>query len=159
MSENLLLLRKIDWEHGETARKQYGLPGPHGVANDVFILGDVLEDIYFDWFKHKPENGGGDYAFMRLRLKCDENLDGLRVIVQGSLAELARPYLQPGSKIAIDGRIQTRDRETGKQVVEVVVRNMTFLENINWAAGDAARQQIEVSGVRLDEVEAISRGD
>lgn len=159
VSESLLLLRNIDWEHGESIRQQYGLPSPNGTANDVFVVGEVLEDIHFDWFKRSAERGGGEYAFLRLRLRSDEYLNGLRVIVRGALAELAQPYLQPGSKIAVDGHLHTRDRETGKQVVEVTARNMTFLENINWAAGEAARHLSEVSSSKMDKAEAMVHGD
>lgn len=156
VSESLLLLRNIDWERGENTRLQYNLPSPNGTSNDVFVVGEVLEDIHFDWFKRSAERGGGEYAFLRLRLRSDEYLNGLRVIVRGALAELAHPYLQSGSKIAVDGHLQTHDLETGKQVVEVTAHNMTFLENINWAAGEAARLLREGSVSETSEVEAIT---
>jgi single-stranded DNA-binding protein len=159
VSESLLLLRNIDWERGESIRQQYNLPSPNGTSNDVFIVGEVLEGIQLEWFKPGAENGGGEFAFLRLRLKSDEYLNGLRVTVRGSLAELVHPYLQPGSKIAVDGNLQTHDLETGKKVVEVRTRNMTFLENINWAAGQAARLMREESGVELSEIEANVYGD
>jgi single-stranded DNA-binding protein len=62
------------------------------------------------------------------------------VVVRGVLAELAFPFLQAGSKIAVDGHLQTRDRETGRKVVEVAAEHIAFLENINWAAGEAAQK-------------------
>jgi len=62
------------------------------------------------------------------------------VTVRGTLAELAFPFLQNGSKIAVDGHLQTRDRETGKKVVEVTAEHIAFLENINWSAGEAAQK-------------------
>jgi single-stranded DNA-binding protein len=140
VSESLLLLRNIDWERGERLRKKYNMPTPNKDSNQVFIVGDMLEDPHFQMLQRSPERGGGEYACLRLRLRCDEHLDGLRVVVLGTLAELAHPYLQAGSKIAVDGALQTRNRETGKKIIEVVVHNLTFLENINWAAGDAARR-------------------
>ena len=138
VSESLLLLRNIDWKRGEHQRKKYNLPTPNGDSNHVFIVGEVLEDLHFQVLQRSPERGGGEYACLRFRLKCDEYLDGLRVTVLGALAELAHPYLQPGSKIAVDGALQTRDRETGNKTVEVVAHNLTFLAYINWEAGDAA---------------------
>ena len=140
VSESLLLLRNIDWERGERIRQQYNLPSPNGSGNDVFVIGEVLEGLTFDYHSRNPENGIGEFALLRLRLKSDEHLDGLRVIVLGALAELAHPYLQPGSRIAVDGSLSTRNLQTGKRVVEVTVRNMTFLENINWVAGEASRK-------------------
>jgi single-stranded DNA-binding protein len=159
VSESLLLLRNIDWERGENIRQQYNLPSPNGTSNDVFIVGEVLEGIQLEWFKPSTGNGSGEFAFLRLRLKCDDYLNGLRVSVRGSLAELVYPYLQTGSKVAVDGSLQTHDLETGKKVVEVRTRNMTFLENINWAAGQAARLVRDGSGVEFSEVETSVHGD
>jgi single-stranded DNA-binding protein len=159
VSESLLLLRNIDWERGESLRQQYNLPSPNGTSNDVFIVGEVLEGIQLEWLRRSPERGGGEFAFLRLRLKSNDYLNGLRVVVRGALAELAHPYLQPGSKIAIDGHLQTHDLETGKKVVEVTVRNMTFLENINWAAGEAARELREANISELSVVGALVDGD
>ncbi len=139
VSESLLLLRNIDWERGERIRQQYNLPSPNGASNDVFLVGDVLEDIHFDLHPRQAETDRGEYALLRLCLRSDEHLDRLRVNVYGALAELAHPYLQTGSRIAVDGHLQTRSVGPARKVVEVTARNMTFLENINWAAGEAAR--------------------
>ena len=148
IADNLLLLRRIDWEQGETVRQQYNLlniskgaqqESPSTTGSNAFVAGEVLEDIRYAWIQRKPELGG-KYAILHLRLRCDEYLDGLRVVVRGALAELAYPYLQTGSKIAIDGHLQTRSLESGKKAFEVTVHGMTFLENINWAAGDTNRQ-------------------
>ena len=135
---NLILLRKVNWEHGERERTRRNLPKPSASANNTFVVGDIGEDIYYDWFKRA--DGEGSYAFLRLMLNNDQYLNGLRVIVRGTLAELAFPFLQKGSKIAVDGHIQTRDRETGRKVVEVTAEHIAFLENINWAAGEAAQK-------------------
>jgi single-stranded DNA-binding protein len=145
---NLILLRHINWEFGEQERLRRDLPKPTVTANNVFVAGTIGTDIYFDWFKHS--SGEGMYAFLRVILTNEQYLSGLRVTVRGALAELAFPFIQGGSKIAVDGHLQTRDRETGKKVVEVVAEHIAFLENINWAAGEAAQksrtdqQQIEV---------------
>jgi len=150
-ASHLILLRNIDWESGEAVRQQQNWPSPNGAANSVFLVGEVMDDIYFDWFQRSPERGGGQYAFLRLMLHNDEQLSGLRVVVRGALAELAFPYLQPGSRIAVDGHIQTRNRETGQKVVEVTAEHVAFLENINWEAGEAAR----AARARLPPAEAL----
>ena len=134
---NLILLRKVNWEFGEQERLRRNIAKPSASANSVFVVGDVGEDIYFDRFNRT--NGEGSYAFLRLMLTNEEYLAGLRVAVRGTLAELAYPFLQKGSKVAVDGHLQTRDRETGKKVVEVTAEHIAFLENINWAAGEAAQ--------------------
>jgi len=146
---NLILLRNVNWEFGEKERLRRNLAKPTATANNVFVAGTIGEDIYFDWFKRS--NDEGSYAFLRLVLSNEQYLDGLRVVVRGVLAELAFPFLQAGSKIAVDGHLQTRDRETGRKVVEVAAEHIAFLENINWAAGEAAQKsradqtQIEVA--------------
>jgi single-stranded DNA-binding protein len=134
---NLILLRNINWEHGENERQKNNLSLPDSTANQVFLVGTIGEDIYYDRFQRSE--GNGVYAFMRILLTNEEYLKGLRVVVRGSLAEISYPYLREGSKISVDGHIQTRDRETGKRVVEVTAEHLGFLENINWEAGDAAQ--------------------
>jgi single-stranded DNA-binding protein len=128
----------VNWEFGEQERLRRNLPKPSATANNVFVVGTIGADIYFDWFKHS--SGEGTYAFLRLMLSNEQYLSGLRITVRGVLAELALPFLQAGSKIAVDGHLQTRDRETGKKVVEVAAEHIAFLENINWAAGEAAQR-------------------
>jgi single-stranded DNA-binding protein len=135
---SLILMRNINWEQGESERQKHNISLPEAGANHVFIIGTVGEDIYYDRFQRG--DGNGEYAFLRLMLTNDEYLKDLRVIVRGSLAELSYPYLQEGSKIAVDGHIQTRDRETGKKVVEVTAEYIAFLENINWEAGEEAQR-------------------
>jgi single-stranded DNA-binding protein len=153
VSDSLLLLRNIDWERGEAVRQKYNLPSPNGTSNDVFLVGDVLEGIQLEWFDHLTDNTSGQIAFLRLRLKSNEYLNGLRVTVRGSLAELAHPYLKPGSIIAVDGYLQTYDLESKKKGVEVRARNITFLENIDWLAGKAAQER------KGNQVEAVGHGD
>jgi single-stranded DNA-binding protein len=71
----------------------------------------------------------------------------MRVVLRGALAELAYPYLRSGSKVAVDGHLQTRERETGKRVVEMTAEHIAFLEDIDWEAGEAAQRAKEaISG-------------
>ena len=134
---NLVLLRNINWTAGEEERQRRNLPAPAACTNNVFVVGSVTEDIYYDLFKR---NDGGTYPFLRLILTNESYLNGLRITVRGTLAQLAYPYLKAGSKIAVDGHLQTRDRETGKKVVEVTAEHIAFLENIDWLAGETARE-------------------
>lgn len=138
-ASNLILLRNINQEFGEAERLRRGLPQPATVANNSFVVGTITEDIYYDMFERAE--GGGTYPFLRLMLNNDQYLHGLRIIVRGSLAQLAYPYLKPGSKIAVDGHLQTRDRETGKKMVEITAEHIAFLENIDWQAGDDAQRK------------------
>ena len=56
-----------------------------------------------------------------------------RVVIFGRLAEIAEQYLKKGSKIFVEGKLQTRDWEDseGKKryTTEVVAREMTMLDS------------------------------
>ena len=159
VSENLLLLRNIDWAHGEQIRKKYNLPSPTGTTNNVFVVGRVMEGMNFDWHERSPERGGGKFAKLVLQLATEDSNPGLRVIVIGALAELAYPYLQTGSKIAVDGHIHTRNQDANGTSLEVTARNMSFLENINWEAGEAARLLMNSSDAEISDYEPVATGD
>lgn len=61
-----------------------------------------------------------------------QQADFINCVVWGRLAETMAKYLNKGSLIGVEGRIQTRhyddDHGTKKYVTEVVVDNFTFLE-------------------------------
>jgi single-stranded DNA-binding protein len=142
---HLMLLRRINWDQGEAERQKHDLSIPEPSENHVFLVGSVGEDIYYDRFSRSE--GEGEYAFLRLMLTSDEYLKGMRVVLRGALAELAYPYLRSGSKVAVDGHLQTRERETGKRVVEMTAEHIAFLEDIDWEAGEAAQRAKEaISG-------------
>lgn len=134
---NLILLRNINWEFGEQERIRHQLPRPSASANNVFVVGKVGEGYHLDWFKRANEDGS--YALLRIRLSNEQYLDGLRVNIIGSLAELVHPYLRKDAMVAVDGHFQTRSRETGAKVVEVTAEHITFLEGVDWEAGTAAQ--------------------
>ena len=62
-----------------------------------------------------------------------EQTEWHRVGVFGRLAEIAEQYLKKGSKVFIEGKIQTRDWEDAdgnkKYTTEVVAREMTMLDS------------------------------
>ena len=62
-----------------------------------------------------------------------EQTEWHRVVVFGRLAEIAEQYLKKGSKIFIEGKIQTRDWEDAegnkKYTTEAVAREMTMLDS------------------------------
>lgn len=143
---NLILLRNIKWEFGEQERIRRQLPRPSASANNVFVIGTVGEDINLDWYKRTDEVG--NYALLRFKLSNEQYLDGLRINVIGSLAELVHPYLKKDAKVAVDGHFQTRDRQSG-QVVEVTAEHITFLEGIDWASGMSA-QHARLPGEKVE---------
>lgn len=67
-----------------------------------------------------------------------EETEWHKVVLFSRLAELAERYLRKGSKVYIEGRLQTRsweDQQSGQRryMTEIVARDMTFLD----AAGGA----------------------
>ena len=62
-----------------------------------------------------------------------EQVEWHRVVIFGRLAEIAEQYLKKGSKIFVEGKLQTRDWEDseGKRryTTEVVAREMTMLDS------------------------------
>ena len=60
-----------------------------------------------------------------------QQADFINCVVWGRLAETMAKYLNKGSLIGVEGRIQTRnydDHGTTKYVTEVVIDNFSFLE-------------------------------
>jgi single-stranded DNA-binding protein len=108
-------LQKINWEAGDEAKKK--------------LLAER---------RGQPQNG-------------QERLHGggfFRVVAYGSLARTCYPYLVKGSEVFVHGRLRVRRQEFNngrrtKTVVEVVARNIRFLRNINWEAGDLAAGRAE----------------
>jgi len=70
-----------------------------------------------------------------------EQTEWHRVVVFGRLAEIAEQYLKKGSKIFIEGKIQTRDWEDAegnkRYTTEVVAREMTMLDSRSSMGSDA----------------------
>ena len=62
-----------------------------------------------------------------------EKVEWHRVVVFGRLAEIAEQYLKKGSKIFVEGKLQTRDWEDseGKKryTTEVIAREITMLDS------------------------------
>ncbi len=72
-----------------------------------------------------------------------EQVEWHRVVLFARLAEIAEQYLKKGSKVFIEGKLQTRDWEDaeGKKryTTEVIAREMTMLDSRT--GSDAAPQQ------------------
>lgn len=114
--------------------------------NTAFLKGNIAQPPYFD------RVGDTKRPFLRFYLAVDRpggngGADFVRVVSYDDLALLSYPYLRSGSELFIGGRIRTRkftDRHGRKKtVVEVVASDITFIRNIEWEAGNAARDRIQ----------------
>lgn len=147
-TENMLLLRNIDWDHGEAMREQLGLKKPKGESNRMFLVGEVKNKV-FRWVPHR--NNGKEYALLQLWLNDGARLTRFPAVVRGRLAELANPYLREGSRIAVDGHLQTPPGENGYH--ELTVHHMTFLDSIDWENGILSTQRL------LEQLHGGAHGD
>ena len=81
-----------------------------------------------------------------------EKVEWHRVVVFGRLAEIAGDYLKKGSKIFVEGKLQTRDWEDseGKKryTTEVIAREMTMLDSKG--DSDASSSQASNSAPKQD---------
>lgn len=125
-ASSLLLLRN-------TSPPQ-GAPLPAG-ASQALVTGTL--DRAPD-YTLRSRFGGDPAPFLRLSLSSDETLAGLPVILRGSLAALAHPYLRAGSRVAVSGSLRMRP---GAAQVHLAAARISFLENIDWENGDRARAQ------------------
>jgi len=140
---HLVLLRNIDWDAGNLKSNQRA-PSPS--ANDYFVVGTVGPGIRFEWRTKRSEDGNESeterYAYLQVALSYGDVLDGLLVNSYGTLAQVAYPYLQPGSLIAVDGHLETREKRSGQNMVEVSAEHMAFLQDIQWDKGGAAQKRL-----------------
>ena len=141
-ANHLILLRNINWENGPRPLDELS-----PAASASFVVGRVEENIQFGWLESSRQStrSGEEVqrlACLRLLISNGKYLNGLYTVVYGTLAELAYPYLQAGSVIAVDGHLQTKDHEAGQKMIEVTAENIAFLQNIDWAAGAAAQRRM-----------------
>jgi single-strand DNA-binding protein len=117
--------------------------------NKVFLIGNLTRPVEL---RYTP--GGTAVADLRLAVNRVYTTQGgekrdetcfLTVVVWGKQAEACRDYLDKGSPILVDGRLQTRDWETRdgqkRNVVEVVAERVQFLGRGKQAVGAPAVAQ------------------
>jgi single-strand DNA-binding protein len=122
--------------------------------NKVFLIGNLVRPPEV---RYTPS--GTAVADMRLAVnrvystqagEKREETCFLTVVVWGKQAESCGEYLDKGSPILVDGRLQTRDWETKdgqkRNVVEVVAERVQFMGRGKQAAGAPAAAPAEALG-------------
>ena len=114
--------------------------------NHVFVVGDITSDIYYDHIYLD----GKRIAYLRLLMMITpvewiSGVTGLRIVIYGPQAELTYGYVQMGSRLAVNGHIQSRKRETGL-LFEIVGREVQYLRNIDWDRGEVVRLDLVSRG-------------
>jgi single-stranded DNA-binding protein len=156
---HLILLRNINWENGEAKREDL-LPS----MSSSFLVGTIEEAPYFEWRSNGREGQAAPddserYAYLHLSVGNGDRLRGLGISVYGTLAQIARPYLQAGSVVAIDGHFQTRGKEGGPRTIEATAEHIAFLDNINWEAGAAAQRRMVEQEAAAESPPGLSADD
>lgn len=105
--------------------------------NKVVLMGRLTRDAEVTY---RADGNGGELAIARYTLAVDrrykrdeQSADFIRCVAFGKSAEFAEKYLHQGTKIVLEGRIQTgsyQDKD-GKTVytTEVVVESQEFAES------------------------------
>lgn len=103
--------------------------------NHVFVVGDITGDIHFDVF----EQEGRTLQFLRLYMfvkptGMSRQLEGIRIVAYGPLAEMIYSHVQKGSRLCVTGHLQSREVR-GQRVVEIIAEDVQYLRNIDWERG------------------------
>lgn len=125
------------------------LPNDLALAN---LKGNVAQPPYFD------RVGKTGQPFLRLYLAVNRprsqnksgqhQADFIRVVAYDDCALFSFPYLRPGSEVLVTGNLRARKRSLAEGKTETVIEvvadsdGITFLDKINWEAGDAERERI-----------------
>ena len=117
-------------------------------GNHVSVKGDITGDIYYDVL----EIGDKQTPYLRLYMMINGSREaypvkGLRVCMYGLLAELTYAHVQKGSRIFVEGHVQTRSRRNGDMVVEIVGEDVDFIRNIDYERGNQVAEDLRNRGL------------
>lgn len=117
-------------------------------GNHVSVKGDITSDIYYDIF----EIGDQQTPYLRLYMMINGSREaypvkGLRICMYGLLAELAYAHVQKGSRIYVEGHVQTRSRRNGDVVVEIVAEDIDFIRNVDYERGNRVVEDLRNRGL------------
>ncbi len=111
--------------------------------NKVILMGRLTADP-----DKRMTTSGTAVAFYRLAVdrlfnrEGEQNADFLNCVTFGKAAEFAEKYLRKGTKIVVEGRLQTRIYETKegekRVAVEVVAENHFFCESKSAGSAETA---------------------
>ena len=103
--------------------------------NKTQLIGNLVSDVEF-----KQSSSGTGVARLRLAVRRnfknqqnEYDSDFINCVAFGKTAEMIAKYFNKGSKIAVDGRIQTGsyDNKQGQRVytTDIVIENFYFIES------------------------------
>ena len=109
--------------------------------NSVILIGRLTKDVVLK----KTTNGTSVVGFTLAVDRAKEGADFIPCVAYNQTADLMSKYLAKGSKIACEGRINTRnyDNEAGQKVyvTEVIVGRIEFLDSKKTVDGTEPSQE------------------
>jgi single-stranded DNA-binding protein len=117
-------------------------------GNHVSVKGDITGDIYYDIL----DIGEKQTPYLRLYMMINGSREaypvkGLRICMYGLLAELTYAHVQKGSRIFVEGHVQTRTRRNNELIVEVVAEDVDFIRNIDYDRGNRVAEELRSRGM------------
>jgi len=117
-------------------------------SNHVSVKGDITGDIYYDIL----DIGDKQTSYLRLYMMINgsreaQPVKGLRICMYGLLAELTYAHVHKGSRIFVEGHVQTRTRRNGDMTVEIVAEDVDFLRNIDFERGSRVIEDLKRRGL------------
>lgn len=117
-------------------------------GNHVSVKGDITGDIYYDIL----DIGEKQTPYLRLYMMINGSREaypvkGLRICMYGLLAELTYAHVQKGSRIFVEGHVQTRTRRNNEVVVEIVAEDVDFIRNIDYERGNRVAEELRNRGL------------
>ena len=116
--------------------------------NRVILMGRLTRDPDFRYSQNDSQLAVVRFTLAvdrRFKRDADQTADFISCVSFGKTAEFIHNYLKQGSKICVEGRIQTGSytRQDGQKVytTDVVVENAEFAESKAASAGTAPAQQ------------------
>ncbi len=107
---------------------------------------DITEDILFNIITLN----GKKVAFLRMfgfvkAVPGASQVNGLRFIAYGPLAELIYAHIQKGSRLFTISHVQQREADD-RIYTEFVIEECQFIRNVKWEAGIAKRKELVERG-------------
>ena len=124
--------------------------------NKVFLIGRLVKNPELRYTANNTPVATFTIAVNRpKRQDKEQEADFINVVTWGKQADNCNKYLEKGSQVAIDGRIQTRsyDGEDGKRryVTEIIAESIQFLNSIKEGKDiNVATKQEEVEETKTD---------
>jgi single-strand DNA-binding protein len=130
--------------------------------NKVILIGRLTRDPEIRYTNGGDQKSVARYTLAVNRIGKDKSADFISCVTFGKSAEFAEKYLHQGTKIAIEGRIQTGsyEKQDGTKVytTNVIVEKHEFVESKSASSGSASTAAEPAPEVSADGFMSIPDG-